>query len=105
MDVNIVYLILVMGLWAAVTAAYLPHTGILEGLALLGVGGGILLLTQLPTNWAGVVIVFIGVMSFLLIPFLNTRWARLAEGGLVLQVIGTLFMFNGVQVSPLLIII
>lgn len=104
-DVNVVYMILIFGLWAAVTAAYIPGTGAPETLALIGVGGGVLLLTSLPTNWAGVIILFIGVLSFLLIPFLNNRWARLAEGGLVLQVIGTLTMFNGVQVSLMLLIV
>jgi membrane-bound serine protease (ClpP class) len=104
-DVNVVYLILIFGLWAAVTAAYIPGTGAPETLALIGVGGGILLLTTLPTNWPGVIILFIGVLSFLLIPFLNNRWARLAEGGLILQVVGTLTMFNGWQVSWLLIIV
>lgn len=105
MDVNVVYLILVFGLWAAVTAAYIPGTGGPEALALIGVAGGILLLTSLPTNWAGVILLFIGVLGFLLIPFLNSKWARLAEGGLILQVIGTLTMFNGAQVSPLLIVV
>jgi membrane-bound serine protease (ClpP class) len=104
-DVNVVYMILIFGLWAAVTAAYIPGTGGPEVLALIGVAGGIILLTSLPTNWAGVIILFIGVMSFLLIPFLNNRWARLAEGGLILQIVGTLMMFNGVQVSLLLLIV
>jgi membrane-bound serine protease (ClpP class) len=105
MDPNVVYLILIFGLWAAVTAAYIPGTGGPEALALIGVAGGILLLAGMPTNWPGVIILFIGVLSFLLIPFLNNRWARLAEGGLILQVIGTLTMFNGLQVSWLLLVV
>ena len=98
MDINVVYLILVFGLWAAVTAAYIPGTGAPEALALIAVGGGILLLGSLPTNWPGVIVLFIGVLSFLLIPFLNNRWARLAEGGLILQVIGTLTIRKLVQI-------
>jgi membrane-bound serine protease (ClpP class) len=105
MDINVVYLILVFGLWAAVTAVYIPGTGMPEALALISVGGAIIMLTSLPTNWAGVIILFIGVLSFLLIPFINNRWARLAEGGLVLQVIGTLTMFRDLQVSWLLIVV
>lgn len=102
-DPNIVYFALVFGLWVAVTAAYIPGTGVVEGLALLILGIALVVLFNMPTNWAGVLLLMIGVLSFLLIPFLNQRWARLAEGGLILQVIGALTLFNGLHVSWLLI--
>ncbi len=103
MDPNIVYVVLVVGLWATVTAAYIPGTGIVEGIAAIAVIAAMVALIGLPTQWIAAILLMVGVLSFLLIPFLNQRWARLAEGGLVLQVIGSLFLFNGLQVSWLLI--
>lgn len=100
---NLVYLILVVGLWIAVTAAYVPGTGVLELAALGALVLIILILQAMPVNWFAVLLLVIGVLSFLLIPFLNQRWARVAELGLVPQIAGGLFLFDGMQVSWLLI--
>lgn len=102
-DPNVVYLALVFGLWVAVTAAYVPGTGVIEGIALIGVGGAFLALLGMPTNWVAVLALVIGVLSFLVIPFVNSRLARLAEAGLILQVIGGLFLFNKLTVSWVLV--
>jgi membrane-bound serine protease (ClpP class) len=105
-DPNIVYLILLFGLWVGVTAVYVPGTGIVELVSLIAVVSGITLLTGMPTNWAGMIILVLGVIGFLMIPFLNPRWARLAEGGLVFQALGSFMLFqNGVSVSWLLILV
>jgi membrane-bound ClpP family serine protease len=64
---------------------------------------GIYGLAQMPTNWLAVMLLVIGVMTFLVLPFIQRRIAPLAAGGLVLQVIGALFLFQGQQVSWLLI--
>ncbi|MBI5667714.1 MAG: hypothetical protein HZC41_06870 [Chloroflexi bacterium] len=103
MEPNIVYLILVFGLWIAVTAAYVPGTGVLELLAVGALIGVIVILQAMPVNWLAMLLLVVGVLSFLLIPFLSQRWARVAELGLVPQVLGGLFLFNGMQVSWLLI--
>ncbi|GIL13294.1 MAG: hypothetical protein DWB42_14320 [Chloroflexi bacterium] len=100
---NIVYLILVFGLWSAVTAAYVPGTGVLELLALGALAVEILILQAMPVNWLALLALVVGVLSFLVIPFVNQRWARVAEGGLILQAIGGFFLFDGPQVSWLLI--
>jgi membrane protein implicated in regulation of membrane protease activity len=42
-------------------------------------------------------------MTFLVLPFIQRRYAPLALGGLVLQVVGALLLFNGPQISVLLI--
>ncbi|MBZ0278573.1 MAG: hypothetical protein K8I60_20665 [Anaerolineae bacterium] len=103
-DPNVVYLILVFGLWAGVTAAYIPGTGVVELVSLATVVGSVFLLTGMPTNWVGVVILVLGVISFLMIPFLSARWARIAEGGLILQAAGSFMLFyKGQQVSWILI--
>lgn len=100
---NIVYLVLVAGLWMAVTAAYVPGTGVLELAALGALVLVILILQAMPVNWFAMLLLVLGVLSFLLIPFLNQRWARVAELGLVPQAVGGYFLFNGAPVSVLLI--
>lgn len=102
-DPNIVYIIVWLALWVGVTAFYLPGTGILEGLAVVGIAGAILLLTTLPTNWVALLILIVGMVSFLVMPFINVRLAPIAVIGLVLQAIGGLMLFTDTLVSPLVI--
>lgn len=104
-DPNVVYMVLILGLWAAVTAAYVPGTGLLEMAALAITGAALFMLFNLPTNWLGLALIILGVGGFLLIPFLSARLARLAQAGLILQVIGSALLFHGLQVSWLLIAI
>jgi membrane-bound serine protease (ClpP class) len=104
-DPNLVYLILVVGLWMSVTAAYIPGTGAAEVLAFVGVVASLIALANLPTNWWAVVLVVVGVLSFLAIPFLDRRYAPLALVGLVLQAFGSLFLFNGMSVSLPLVVV
>jgi membrane-bound serine protease (ClpP class) len=103
-DANVIYLVLVFGLWAAVTASYIPGTGVAEAIALIALGISLVVLFGLPTNWVAVLLITIGVLVFLLIPFVSARLARAAQAGLILQVIGGLFLFNGeARVSWLII--
>ena len=102
-DPNLVYLILLFGLWAAVTAVYIPGTGIPEVIALAALGGGIWMLAALPTNWLAVILLVMGVLSFLVVPFVDRRLAQLAMAGLVLQALGSITLFNGLSVSWLLV--
>ena len=102
-DPNIVYLILVVGLWLAAAAIYMPGTGLLEAIAGVVVIAGVVALASMPTNWVGVLLVVLGVMIFLVVPFIQRRLAPLAVGGLLLQFAGGLLLFNSVQVSWLLI--
>ncbi len=87
-DPNVVYLVLLFGLWVAVTAAYIPGTGALELLAAGTLIFALVILNSLPTNWWAVLALVLGVLSFLLVPFLSSRLAIFAQGGLVLQAIG-----------------
>lgn len=101
-DPNIAYLVLLFGMWASVTGAYIPGTGVIEVVGLGTLGLGVYLLLSLPTNWLGVLILAAGVACFMVAPFFS-RIARYAEGGLVLQSVGALLMFSGMLVNPLLI--
>ena len=87
----------------AVTAAYVPGTGIIEGLAVALAVGGLLLLANMATNWFAALLVIVGGVLFLVVPFVEERYRMIALGGLALQVAGGLFLFNGLYVSPVLI--
>lgn len=104
-DPNVVYLLLLFGLWAGVTAAYIPGTGVIELIAGGAIIAALAVMTAMPTNWWAVLLLVLGVLSFLLVPFLNTRLAILAQGGLILQALGGAFLFHGLSVSWLLIVI
>jgi membrane-bound ClpP family serine protease len=102
-DPNLVYLILLVGLWMSVTAVYMPGTGVVELLAGIGVIASLVVLANMPTNWWAVILIVVGVLSFLIIPFIDRRFALLAVGGLVLQVVGSLTLFSVGSVSVPLI--
>lgn len=103
-DPNLVYLGLVISLWIGVTGAYVPGTGIIETAALLGLGGSIFVLAQMEVSWIAVLLIVIGVSGFIIMPFIQTQYAALALGGLAMQGIGGLLLFNGGDsVSPLVI--
>lgn len=98
---NIIYLLLLAGLWLAVTAAYTPGTMVIEAIS----AGTLLLafygLGSMPaTQWWAVALIVVGVSGFLALPFLSSKWETLAQGGLVLQIIGGLFLFDGQSISP-----
>lgn len=102
-DPNLVYLGLIFGLWLGVTATYVPGTGLLEILSASIMIGVILVLKDMPTNWSAVIVMIVGVLTFIVIPFIKQQFLPLAIGGLVLQAGGSLFMFDGLPVSPVII--
>jgi membrane-bound ClpP family serine protease len=103
-DPNFIYLVVVAAIWMAVTAAYVPGTGLVEGIAAALAVGSLLLLASVATNWFAALLVLVGGVMFLVVPFLEERYRMIALGGLGLQVLGSLFLFNGLYVSPILII-
>ncbi len=105
LDPNLVYVILIIGLWLVVTAAYIPGTGVAEVLAFVGVAVALVALANMPTNWWAVILIVVGVLSFLVMPFLNQRFAALSIGGLALQAFGSVFLFNGMSVALPLIVV
>lgn len=103
-DPNVVYLALVFGLWLGVTATYIPGTGIAELVGGVALIGSALLLMSLPTNWVAVLLIVVGVCSFIVVPFIKREYAPAAVAGLLLQGIGGWFLFHeGPGVSPVLI--
>lgn len=104
-DPNVIYLAFVISLWIGVTAAYIPGTGVFEGVGLLGLVGSIVILSQMPTNWLAALMIVIGISMFMVMPFVKQQYAPLAVGGLVLQGIGALTLFDGITASYFLIAI
>lgn len=104
-DPNLVYLILICGLWLSVTAAYIPGTGIVEVLAVVGVVAALFALANMPTNWWAVILIVVGVLGFLVMPFIDRRFTMLAVGGLALQAAGSLTLFNGTSVALPLVVV
>ncbi len=102
-DPNIVYLLLMAGLWISAIGAYIPGTGVAE---IAGAGlilGTVYLMSLLAANWLAAVALVAGASLFFLLPLLKSEWENLAIGGLALQAIASFFLFAEASVSPLLI--
>jgi len=104
-DPNIVYLTLVFGLWIGVSATYLPGTGVKEFLAVAALIASVVMMSTMPTNWVAVLVIVVGVLSFIIMPFLKEQLLLLSIGGLILQGVGAWFMFDEPRVSLLLIVL
>ncbi len=104
-DPNVLYLLLMAGLWISATGTYIPGTGLAEigGAAL--VVGTLFLLAQMATNWIAVIALVIGASLFFLLPLLKSEWERYAIGGLALQAAASFFLFAEASVSPIWIVL
>lgn len=103
-DPNVIYLLLMAGLWVSATGAYIPGTGLAEfgGAALII--GALFLLSQLAVSWIAVIALVIGASIFFLAPLLKAEWERYAIGGLAIQAGASAFLFAEASVSPIWIL-
>ena len=102
-DPNVIYLLMMAGLWISATGTYIPGTGVAE---ITGAGlilGTLYLLSLLATNWIAVVALVAGASLFFLLPLFKSEWENLAIGGLAVQAVASFFLFAGASVSPLII--
>jgi membrane-bound ClpP family serine protease len=102
---NLVYLLLMVGLWLGATGTYIPGTGIVE---VAGAGLMILtlyLMTLLATNWLALIALVIGATVFFVLPLLKPEWIRFAQVGLVVQAVSSFFLFEDTMVSPVLVVL
>jgi membrane-bound ClpP family serine protease len=104
-DPNLIYVVLIGALWLIAAAIYMPGTGVIEGLAVLACVGAGLAMLELPTDWRIVVVVVMGGILFLVMPFIDPRLTQLALIGLALQALGSLALFRGISVSLPLILL
>ena len=102
-DPNVIYLLMMAGLWISATGTYIPGTGVAEvgGAALIL--GTLVLLSLVTTNWIAVIALVAGASLFFLLPLLKSEWENFAIGGLVLQALASFFLFAEASVSPALI--
>ena len=103
LDANVVYIVLMLGLWISAAGAYIPGTGVAE---MAGAGliiGALVLLGGLATNWIAVIALIIGAALFFLLPLLKSEWELFAIAGLAAQAVASFFLFQDAAVSPLLI--
>lgn len=105
-DPNVIYLLLLVGLWATVFGIYTPGTGVGEVVAVVVLGVSILgLATHPDTNWLATGAVAGGTLMYLLLPLYRRGTARFALIGLAAQTVGGLFLINNAPVSPVLIVV
>jgi membrane-bound ClpP family serine protease len=102
---NLVYLLLMGGLWLGATGTYIPGTGIVEV-----AGAGLLMLTLylmtlMTTNWIALAVLVAGASTFFLLPLLKPEWIRFAQVGLIAQAVSSFFLFQEGTVSPVLIVV
>ena len=102
-DPNVIYLLLMAGLWISATGTYIPGTGVAE---IAGAGlilGTVYLMSLLTINWLAVIVLVAGASLFFLLPLLKSEWENYAIAGLALQAVASFFLFAESSVSPILI--
>lgn len=102
-DPNIIYLLLMAGLWISATGTYIPGTGLAE---IAGAGlilGTVYLMSLLATNWLAAIALVAGASLFFLLPLLKAEWEKFAIGGLAVQAAASLVLFADASISPILI--
>ncbi|MFQ6102361.1 MAG: nodulation protein NfeD [Anaerolineae bacterium] len=102
---NVVYVLLVIGLWAMAAAFYVPGTGLLEVAAALCLVLTVAGLTQLPVNVVGMLLIIVAGVLFVV--DLKAQSVALTVGAAVSLVLGSVFLFppaeGTLQLSPWLI--
>jgi membrane-bound serine protease (ClpP class) len=92
-DPNVAYLLLVIGLWAVVLAATIPGTGLPEGAAVICLALAAVGLIRLPVNLAGLGLIGLAFVLFLLEFRLYAHGAFVLAGTVALAV-GSLLLFR-----------
>lgn len=92
-DPNIVYLLLVAGLWAAALAFVTPGTGLPEAAAVVLLSLALLGLARLPVNYVGLALILLSVVLYVLELKWPSHGAFLISGALTLAG-GSLFLFR-----------
>jgi len=102
-DPNVIYLVLLGGLWLGATATYVPGT-VLAELASLGlVGLAIAWILGTSVEWLALVALIVGVVFLLVTPLLLPHYSRYAIAGLGLQAVGAFYLFPDGSISHALI--
>lgn len=102
---NVVYALLIIGLWAAAAAFYVPGTGLLEAAALICLALAVAGLTRQPVNVIGVILIVVAGVLFIV--DLKVQSVALTVGAAISLVLGSVFLFPPAEdmqrISPWLI--
>ena len=96
---NIAYLLLVIGIWSAITAFLVPGTGLPEAIAAVCLVLGVTGLTQLPINAVGAAMIALAFVLFL-VEFKVMSHGALTVGGVVSFALGSLFLVRPTEAQP-----
>ncbi|HEC22794.1 MAG TPA: hypothetical protein ENI95_07745 [Chloroflexi bacterium] len=102
---DVFYILLISGMWLAITAVYVPGTGVLElgaffSLILAAVG-----LAMLPTSVAGLLLLGIALGCFLALIYFRRAWPLIVVG-MACQLLGSFLLFgHGARPAVWLILI
>ena len=94
-DPNVIYLMLVGGMFFAVLALAAPGTGFLEigALFILGFAGWSVVSSNLPINWWALTLLGVGAVLFLYAVFRARAWPILAAS-IISVVVGSAYLFR-----------
>lgn len=90
---TVAYLLLVLGMWAVVVSVSVPGTGFPEGIAVTALALAAVGLTQLPVNLAGLGLIGLALILFVL-EFRLMAHGALLLGGAVALAAGSLLLFR-----------
>jgi len=96
---NVAYLLLIIGLWSAITAFVVPGTGLAEAIAVVTIALGVTGLVQLPVNLTGAIMIALGFVLFVL-EFKVMTHGALTVGGVVSFVLGSVFLVRPTETQP-----
>lgn len=96
---NVAYLLLIIGLWAAITAFIMPGTGFPETIAAVCLVLAITGLAQLPVNLIGAAMIAVAFVLFVL-EFKVVSHGALTAGGIVAFALGSVFLVRPTETQP-----
>jgi membrane-bound serine protease (ClpP class) len=106
---NLFYLCLVVGLWATALALVSPGTGVLEGLALLLLGGAAVGMLTWPVNGLAFIPLILGAAAFVFSLIRRQQAGLWLLAAAILISLGSIFLFEdaagGPAVQPVLAIV
>jgi membrane-bound serine protease (ClpP class) len=96
---NVAYLLLIIGLWAAITAFVVPGTGLPEATAVICLVLGITGLAQLPINFIGAAMIALAFILFIL-EFKIVSHGALMISGIASFALGSVLLVKPTETQP-----
>jgi membrane-bound serine protease (ClpP class) len=96
---NVAYLLLIIGIWSAITAFLVPGTGLPEAIAVVALALGVTGLAQMDVNVIGAVMMAIAFGLFIL-EFKVMSHGALTVGGIVSFALGSILLVRPTETQP-----